>query len=543
MAPYSISDDLKASLKKQRIFASKVYRNPSPAFLYQMALQNEHYPGRPCAIASSGALIAYSGAKTGRSPKDKRIVEEATTQKDVNWGEINIPLPPDSFQRNLDMALGFMNGRTPIYVIDGFAGWDLEEQIKVRVICVRPYHALFMTNMLIRPTSEQLKTFGEPDWSIYNAGQCPADTHIEGVTSNASVDFNFAEQKIVILGTEYAGCMKKGVFTVLNYLLPKKDVLSMHCSANVGQQGDVALFFGLSGTGKTTLSADPNRALIGDDEHGWNDNGIFNIEGGCYAKAIRLDKEQEPDIWNAIRFGSVLENVVYDPQTNVVDYDDDSLTENTRVSYPIEFMPNIQDGGRAGHPKNIIFLTCDAYGVLPPISKLTTEQAMYHFISGYTAKVAGTEVGVKEPQATFSACFGEAFMVWHPIHYANLLKDKIEKHNCKVWLVNTGWIGGPYGVGNRVKLRYTRAMLDAVLSGSLAKADYKTDEIFGLEYPKSCLEVPSEILEPRAVWKDKLDYDKTANHLADKFNQNFKLYADKAPKELLEVQPKVKANA
>ncbi len=538
-----ISDEFRQSLEKERIFAKTIYRNPSPAFLYQMALQHEHYPGRQCAIASTGAMIAYSGAKTGRSPKDKRIVREASTERDIHWGEINIPLSEDSFQRNFDMALGFINGRTPVYVVDGIAGWDSQERIKVRIICVRPYHALFMTNMLIRPTQEELEAFGEPDWTVYNAGQCPADSHIEGLTSNASIDFNFATRQIVILGTEYAGCMKKGVFTVLNYTLPKKRILSMHCSANVGADGDVALFFGLSGTGKTTLSADPNRALIGDDEHGWNDNGIFNFEGGCYAKTIHLSQEQEPEIWDAIRFGSVLENVVYDPKTNIVDYDDDSITENTRVSYPLEFMSNVQPGGRAGHPKNIVFLTCDAYGILPPISKLTKEQAMYHFISGYTAKVAGTEVGVKEPQAAFSACYGEAFMVWHPVYYAELLKEKMMKHETSVWLVNTGWNGGPYGIGKRMSLKHTRAMLNAALNGDLDAVEYKIDPVFGLSYPTSCPNVPSDILDPKSTWQDKKAYDDMANKLAHKFIEHFAQYADAVPEDLMRVQPKVMDDA
>ncbi|MCA9842696.1 MAG: phosphoenolpyruvate carboxykinase (ATP), partial [Cyanobacteria bacterium HKST-UBA03] len=427
------------SLADDRLFVGTVFRNPPPGFLYDLALK-EGYAGRKCAIASNGALIAYSGAKTGRSPKDKRLVQEPSSQDDINWGDINIPIGEDAFQRNLDMAIGFLNGRQSLFVIDGFAGWRGANRIKVRVVCARPYHAMFMTNMLIRPTDEELANFGEPDWVIYNAGQCPADSHIKGVTSKASVDINLKSRQMVILGTEYAGCMKKGVFTILNYLLPKQGILSMHCSANEAiDTGEVALFFGLSGTGKTTLSADPDRRLIGDDEHGWDDHGVFNIEGGCYAKTINLSAEKEPEIYQAIRFGTVLENVVYDPLTHEVDYDDDTITQNTRASYPIEFMPTAKVPCTGTHPNHIVFLTCDAYGVLPPISKLTPEQAMYHFISGYTAKVAGTEVGVTEPQATFSACFGEAFMVWHPTVYAKLLKEKIERHQASCWLINTGW--------------------------------------------------------------------------------------------------------
>ncbi len=521
-----------------RIFNNTLYHNPSPAFLYEMAMKHEHYSGSECVIASNGALIAYSGEKTGRSPKDKRIVHEETTQADINWGDINIPMSEAAFQRNLDMATGFLNGQNYLFVVDGYAGWDTDERIKVRIVCARPYHALFMTNMLIRPTDKELETYGKPDWVIYNAGQCPADPTIEGVDSTACVSFNFKTRQTTILGTEYAGEMKKGVFTVLNYQLPKKEMMSMHCSANVGQKGDTAIFFGLSGTGKTTLSADPNRALIGDDEHGWNDNGVFNIEGGCYAKTINLSREQEPEIYDAIRFGSVLENVVYDPETHIVDYDDTSITENTRVSYPIEFIPNTKKPCVAGHPENIIFLTCDAYGVLPPISQLSPEQAMYHFISGYTAKVAGTEMGVDEPQATFSACFGEAFMVWHPMKYAELLRDKMAKHNAKAWLVNTGWIGGAYGTGNRIKLKYTRAMINAALEGNLTDVAYDTDSVFGLRYPQTCPSVPDELLNPREQWADKNAYDKTAARLADLFVGNFKQYADKAPIALLDVQPK-----
>ncbi|HEY9886631.1 MAG TPA: phosphoenolpyruvate carboxykinase (ATP), partial [Vampirovibrionales bacterium] len=340
---------------------------------------------------------AYSGAKTGRTPKDKRVVKEETSEKNIWWGDVNMPLSEESFSINLELAKNFFNTRDKLYVIDGYAGWSPSEQIKVRIICARPYHALFMHNMLIRPTKEQLKEFGEPDWVIYNAGQSPALTKVDGVESKSSVSLNIKKRQFVILGTEYAGEMKKGVFTIMNYLLPLKGMLSMHCSANEGQNGDTALFFGLSGTGKTTLSADPERQLIGDDEHGWSDNGIFNFEGGCYAKAIKLRKESEPEIWNAIRFGSVLENVVYDPDTKEVDYDNTSITQNTRVSYPIEYIENAKIPCVGGQPQNIIFLTCDAYGVIPPVSKLSPEQAMYHYISGYTAKVAGTEMGVNEP--------------------------------------------------------------------------------------------------------------------------------------------------
>ncbi|MCE7875628.1 phosphoenolpyruvate carboxykinase (ATP), partial [bacterium CPR1] len=425
------------SLKEYDIHLPTVYRNLAPAALYEAALKNE----KGTIIASNGALAVQSGRKTGRSPSDKRIVDHPDSTKDIWWGNVNIKLPERIFDINFERANDYLDTLDTVYVVDGFAGWDPKHRLKVRVICSRAYHALFMWNMLIRPTAEELKDFGEPDYVILNAGRFPANRYTEGMTSDTSVDISFERQRVVILGTEYAGEMKKGVFTIMHYLMPKVGVLSMHCSANEGEAGDVSLFFGLSGTGKTTLSADPRRKLIGDDEHCWTDHGIFNIEGGCYAKCIGLTAEKEPEIWQAIRFGSLLENVVVDPDTREVHYEDSSLTENTRVAYPIEFIQNAKVPCVGGHPKNIILLTCDAFGVLPPVSRLTPEQAMYHFISGYTAKVAGTEEGVKEPQATFSACFGAAFIVRHPNVYAELLAAKMKQHDARVWLVNTGWSG------------------------------------------------------------------------------------------------------
>ncbi|MBX3729149.1 MAG: phosphoenolpyruvate carboxykinase (ATP) [Candidatus Sumerlaeia bacterium] len=510
-----------------------VVRNPSVAALYKLALREY---GKE--IASTGALMSDSGAKTGRSPKDKRVVEEETTKADVWWGNVNIPISENSFAYSRGSALNYLKGRKRLFVIDAYAGWDPKYRIKVRVIVTDPYHALFMWNMLIRPTQQELATFGEPDWVIYNAGELYANTCLPEVTVPTSVALNFKTREFVILGTMYAGEMKKGVFTVLNYVLPKQGVLSMHCSANEGAKGDVALFFGLSGTGKTTLSADPKRALIGDDEHGWSDDGVFNFEGGCYAKTINLSREGEPQIWNAIRFGSVLENVVYDPENFEVDYADGRKTENTRCSYPVEFIDNAKIPCVGGHPKNIVFLACDAFGVLPPVARLTPGQAMYHFISGYTAKVAGTEVGITEPEATFSACFGAAFLVWHPTKYAEMLAEKMQKHGARVWLVNTGWAGGAYGVGSRFKLKYTRAIIDAVLDGSLDGVEFETDPIFGLAMPKSAPGVPTELLNPRNAWKDKDAYEKTARKLAAMFVANFKKYADKASKEILEAAPK-----
>ena len=521
-------------LSKYGIKVTNVLRNAEPSILYEQALKRGEGE-----IVSSGALAARSGAKTGRSPKDKRIVDSEPSTKDVWWGDVNIKLTDKTFLVNRQRAIDFLNTRDQLYVVDGFAGWDPKHQIKVRIVCLNAYHALFMWNMLIRPTKDQLAAFGEPHYTIFNAGLFPANSQTDAMTSSTSVSLSFERGEFVILGTQYAGEMKKGVFTIMNYLMPKKGVMSMHCSANEGKDGDVSLFFGLSGTGKTTLSADPRRALIGDDEHCWSDDGVFNIEGGCYAKCINLTREQEPEIYDAIRFGSVLENVVYDKQTRVVDYTNQSITENTRCSYPVEYIPNAQIPCVGKHPKNVIFLTCDAFGVLPPVSKLSPEQAMYHFISGYTAKVAGTEMGVKDPEATFSACFGAAFMVWHPTKYAELLADKIAKNGSQAWLVNTGWSGGGPGTGKRMSLKYTRAILDAIHDGSLNKAQTVVDPIFGLHVPQSCANVPAEILTPRNTWADKAAYDAKAKLLAGLFAKNFGKYADRASEKIRNAGPKV----
>lgn len=522
-------------LEKYGISPKIVIRNASPAKLYANAVSYD----KGAAISDQGALILQSGSKTGRSPKDKRIIEHPDSKNDIWWGDVNIKMDEHTFDINLQRAIDYFNTRTRIYVVDGYAGWDKTHQIKVRVICTRPYHALFMHNMMIRPTQEELESFGEPDYVIYNAGEFPANPHTTYMNSRTSVDLSFERKEFVILGTEYAGEMKKGIFTIMNYVMPKIGVMSMHCSANEGKSGDVSLFFGLSGTGKTTLSADTNRALIGDDEHCWTENGVFNIEGGCYAKAVNLSAEKEPEIFAAIKFGTVLENVVFDPITHAVDYDDISLTENTRASYPIEYIPNAKIPCVGGHPKNIIFLTCDAFGVLPPVSKLTPEQAMYHFISGYTAKVAGTEMGVTEPSATFSACFGAAFMVWHPSKYAELLADKINEHNTNVWLVNTGWVGGGYGVGSRIKLNYTRAIIDAIHNSELENAPKIREGIFGLELPTVCKNVPDEILIPENLWEDKTAYKAQLNHLAKLFNKNFEAFADGCSEAIRSAAPKV----
>ncbi|MCO5204321.1 MAG: phosphoenolpyruvate carboxykinase (ATP) [Anaerolineae bacterium] len=523
------------TLKQYDIDVTNIVRNARPPILYQEAIENE----AEAAIADSGALMVRSGAKTGRSPKDKRIVKHPASEGDIWWGSVNIAIEERTFAANRERAIDYLNTLDKLYVVDGYGGWDPNEQIKVRIICTRPYHALFMWNMLIRPTDEQLAQFGEPDYVVFNAGQFPANRYTTGMTSKTSVDLSFEQQEVVILGTEYAGEMKKGIFTVMNYIMPKKGVLSMHCSANEGEDGDVSLFFGLSGTGKTTLSADQRRALIGDDEHCWTEEGVFNIEGGCYAKAIDLSAENEPEIYGAIKFGTVLENVVYDEKTHEVDYHSTAVTQNTRASYPIEFIPNAKIPCVGGHPQNIILLTADAFGVLPPVSMLTPEQAMYHFISGYTAKVAGTEMGVTEPQATFSACFGAAFMVWHPSKYAELLAKKMEEHKARAWLVNTGWTGGPYGVGSRIKLKYTRAIIDAIHAGSLAEVDKVTDPIFGLAVPTSCRNVPDAVLIPKNTWKNPIAYDQQAQKLAKLFADNFEKYKEGSSDAIINAGPKL----
>ena len=519
-------------LSSYGIKVGTVMRNPSPAKLYEEAIVREH-----AVVTSKGALVSSSFEKTGRSPKDKRVVKESTTESDIWWGAVNMPMTPDDFEDHKDRAIDYLNTRDLLYVIDGFAGWDPKHRIKIRIICCRPYHALFMNNMLIRPTTEELKNFGTPDFVVYNAGQFPSNAHQQSIKSKTCVALSFEKQEFVILGTQYAGEMKKGVFTIMNYLMPKKGFLSMHCSANEGKDGDISLFFGLSGTGKTTLSAEPNRRLIGDDEHCWTPDGISNIEGGCYAKCINLSQESEPEIYHAIRFGTVLENVVYDKETREVDYADGSITENTRASYPIEFIDNIKMPCIGGHPKNIIFLSCDAFGVLPPVSELTPEQAMYHFISGYTAKVAGTEVGVVEPQATFSACFGAAFLVWHPTKYAEILADFMKKYGSKAWLVNTGWSGGKYGVGKRLSIKHTRAIIDGIHSSELAKSKKENDPIFGLAMPTACANVPQEILNPKNVWADKKEYDRLAMYLAGLFKLNFAKYEEGASEAILKAGP------
>ena len=519
-------------LSPQEITVPVVVRNASPARLYEDALTREQ-----AGVVSSGAIAIRSGAKTGRSPKDKHIVRHEDSEKDVWWGSTNHPIDEHTFLLNRQRAIDYLNTRDQIYVFDGFAGWDSNHQIKVRVICARAYHALFMHNMLIRPTREELENFGDPDCVIYNAGQFPANSLTAQMTSRTSVDISLERKEQVILGTEYAGEMKKGVFTLMHWLLPPKGVLSMHCAANEGKSGDVSLFFGLSGTGKTTLSADPTRRLLGDDEHGWSDNGVFNIEGGCYAKCIGLALNKEPDIYRAIRFGTVLENIVYDETTREVNFNSNAITENTRAAYPLEFIKNTRMPSLGCHPNHVIFLTCDASGVLPPVSRLTPEQAMYQFLSGYTARVAGTEMGVFQPQLAFSPCYSAAFLVRHPVVYARLLSEKIRCHGAQAWLVNTGWTGGGLGVGRRIDLSSTRRIIDAIHAGSLTSEQTQRDPVFGLEAICRVPGVSERLLLPQNAWSDVTAWEEAARTLAEKFRENFVLFGDDADEAVVRAGP------
>ncbi len=519
-------------LQAYGIQVENVLRNESVPKLYEEALNFQ----KDTIISAQGGLVIYSGEKTGRSPQDKRIVKTEETEKEV-WWDNNIPITENSFLINRERAIDYLNTQEKIYVFDGFAGAEEKYQVKVRVICSLAYHSLFMHNMLIRPTLEELKDF-EPDYVIYNSGSFPANRYTKEVTSKTSVSISFKNKEIVILGTQYAGEMKKGVFTIMNYILPKQGVLSMHCSCNRDDEGNVSLFFGLSGTGKTTLSADPARLLIGDDEHGWSDNGIFNIEGGCYAKCINLSIDKEPEIFNAIKFGTVLENVVLF-KNRFPNFQDNSITENTRACYPINYIANADTSGIADPPNNIIFLTCDAFGVLPPVSKLDNLQASYHFISGYTAKVAGTEVGVSEPVAIFSACFGAPFMAWHPNVYGKLLSEKIKQTNAQVWLVNTGWIGGAHGVGKRIALAYTRAIIDEINNQNLIKEKFEKFPVFNFQIPTHCANIPIKVLNPQLYWKDKEVYNRQLRKLARLFINNFKNFSDQVDKEIESAGPKI----
>jgi phosphoenolpyruvate carboxykinase (ATP) len=495
-------------------------------------------------LADSGAIMVDTGTFTGRSPKDKFVVKDANTENTVWWGDVNNEFSTEKFDRLYARVTAYLQGKE-LYVRDAYAGADPTHRIKLRVVNENPWHNLFCNNLFLRPTAEELQdpeSFN-PEWHIVNACGFQAVPEIDGTRQANFTMIDFTKKIILIGGSAYTGEMKKGIFTVLNYLLPFKNVLPMHCSANIGKDGNTAIFFGLSGTGKTTLSADPNRKLIGDDEHGWTDTGIFNFEGGCYAKCVDLTAEKEPQIWNAIRFGALLENCRVFDGTTTVNFADTTTTENTRVAYPIHFIQDAVEPSVGGVPKNIFLLTADAFGVLPPISKLTPGQAMYHFISGYTAKVAGTEAGVTEPQTTFSACFGKAFLPLHPTKYAELLGKKLKENKVNVWLINTGWTGGPYGVGSRMKLSFTRAMITAALNGELDQVETTQDPIFGLNIPTAVPNVPNEILVPKNTWSDAAAYDKKASELANAFNKNFSQYADFANDEIKAAAPRALQNS
>ncbi len=496
-------------------------------------------------LSSTGALVVNTGKFTGRSPKDRFIVNDASTVDTVDWGEINIPIDGAHFDELHDKIVDYANSLDQVYVRDVQAGANPNYRLNVRVHTEFPWQNLFAYNMFLRPNRKELETF-EPDWQILAFPSVLADPKINGTRQENFAIINFTKKTIIIGGTAYTGEIKKGIFSVLNYLLPtENNVLPMHCSANVGTDGSTALFFGLSGTGKTTLSNDPARRLIGDDEHGWSKESVFNFEGGCYAKTIDLSATKEPQIFNAIKFGAMLENIGFMEDGCTVDYADTSITQNTRVSYPIYHIDNIMFKSRGDIPENIFFLTCDAFGVLPPISKLTPEQAMYHFISGYTAKIAGTEVGITEPKATFSACFGAPFLPLAPTTYAELLGEKIKKGSrsgngkINVWLINTGWTGGAFGEGNRIELSYTRAMIKAALTGALSKVEYANHPIFHLSMPTSCPDVPNAILNPRDTWRNEEEYDKVAANLAGLFSKNFEQFKDKATAEIIEAGPVV----
>ncbi|WP_375562000.1 phosphoenolpyruvate carboxykinase (ATP) [Bernardetia sp. OM2101] len=517
--------------------AANVYWNLPAAELVEHALDRKEG-----VLNDKGALMFDTGKFTGRSPKDRFIVKDAETENSVWWGDVNIAFSPEKFDALMEKMIASLEGKD-LYVRDAYAGADKNYQLKLRVINTNACSNLFCHNMFIRPEQTEFESF-DPTFTILQVPEYMADPEVDGTRQANFAIINFTKKMILIGGTGYTGEMKKGIFSVLNYLLPHKHkVLSMHCSANIGVDGDTAIFFGLSGTGKTTLSADPNRPLIGDDEHGWTSDSVFNFEGGCYAKVIDLTEEKEPQIFNAVKFGALLENTRFHEGTRKVDYLNSSVTENTRVAYPIHHIDNAVEPSVGGIPKNIFFLTCDAYGVLPPISKLEKGQAMYHFISGYTAKVAGTEVGITEPQRTFSACFGAAFLPLHPTKYAEMLGKKMEESNVNVWLINTGWSGGSYGVGSRMKLSYTRAMITAALEGKLNDVNFEEQPIFGVKIPAECPNVPTEILNPKNTWKNKEEYDATANKLATAFVTNFEKYAEYANDEIMAGAPKAMANS
>ncbi|MGB9770435.1 MAG: phosphoenolpyruvate carboxykinase (ATP) [Candidatus Kapaibacteriota bacterium] len=507
---------------------------PTPALYEEAVFRGEAH------IVNGGPLLVYTGKWTARAANDKYIVYEPTTADKIWWGVYNRPFPQEKFYALLYRLQAFLQGEE-LFVQDVYVGADPNYRMPIRIITDSAWQSLFARNMFLLPKTQDEYKRHVPEFTLIAAPSFRCDPRVDGTGTETAIIINFGARIALVLGSSYGGEIKKSIFTIMNFLLPMQNVMAMHCSANVGKKGDVALFFGLSGTGKTTLSADPNRRLIGDDEHGWSDDGVFNFEGGCYAKVIRLSAEHEPQIWAATRrFGTILENVVYDPVSRNIDLDDDRFTENTRASYPLEFIPNVVEEKMVReHPKNVIFLTCDASGVLPPIARLDMNQAMYHFISGYTSKIAGTEIGLGiEPEITFSACFGAPFMVHHPFYYANLLKEKMEKHNAKCWLVNTGWVGGKFGVGKRISIRHTRTLLNAALDGLLDDVPYRKDKLFGFDVPLHCPGVPDDVLKPSSSWGNKEEYWQRYDSLAARYIENFKLFADGCPREVVDAGPK-----
>ncbi|MGQ9818479.1 MAG: phosphoenolpyruvate carboxykinase (ATP) [Candidatus Kapaibacteriales bacterium] len=507
---------------------------PTPALYEEAVFRGE------CHIVNGGPLLVYTGKWTARAAQDKYIVYEPSTKDKVWWGVYNRPFPPEKFDALLSRLQAYWQGEE-LFVQDVYVGADPNYRMPIRIITENAWQSLFARNMFLLPKTQDDYKRHVPEFTLMAAPSFRCDPRIDGTRSETAIIINFQSRIALVLGSSYGGEIKKSIFTIMNFLLPLNGVMAMHCSANVGENGDVALFFGLSGTGKTTLSADPNRKLIGDDEHGWSDDGVFNFEGGCYAKVIRLSAEHEPQIWSSTRrFGTILENVVYDSVTRNIDLDDDHFTENTRASYPLEFIPNVvQEKMVRTHPKNVIFLTCDATGVLPPIARLDLNQAMYHFISGYTSKIAGTEIGLGiEPEITFSACFGAPFMVHHPFYYADLLRKRMEKYKTKCWLVNTGWVGGKFGVGKRISIQHTRNLLNAALNGILDDVPYRKDKIFGFEVPLHCPGVPDDVLDPSSSWGNKNEYWQKYDTLAARYIENFKLFADGCPREVIEAGPR-----
>jgi phosphoenolpyruvate carboxykinase (ATP) len=513
----------------------KVYWNlPTEALYEEIVFRGE---GR---IAKSGPVIVTSGKQTARAAQDKFVVRDPDTESHIWWGEYNRPISPAQFNEVYNRMQGYLQGRD-VFVQDCFSGADPDYRMPVRIVTEYAWHSHFARNMFILPKNREAYRQHVPDFTVICVPSFKAFESIDGTRASTFILLNFQERLALIGDTAYAGEIKKSIFTVMNYLMPLEGVMSMHCSANQGDDGDVGLFFGLSGTGKTTLSADPSRGLIGDDEHGWSDSGVFNYEGGCYAKVIQLSPTAEPEIYACTRsFGTILENVIYDPISRLIDLDDDAITENTRASYPLEMIGNAVPEKRGGHPKNVILLTCDAQGVLPPIARLNPDQAVYHFISGYTSKVGGTEVGLgEEPEITFSACFGAPFMVHHPMFYADLLRRKVDRYGVDCWLLNTGWVGGPYGVGKRISIQYTRRLLNAALSGELKDVEYYTDPVFGFQVPKSCPGVPADVLYPAEAWPSKDEYDNKYHQLAARFVDNFKKFAAACPPEVRAAGPEL----